>query len=260
MRHLFKHRSPHADSHMAEVLTLIILALACFGALSLLRNEKRLEALGVLALGAVFGTVLSSSSDARLKALLNSDQAPSSPPVLPVEPTPWRDARQEGIPRAEFHEDVRSNTSVRAVKEETLPGSSALARVGPESRVREPPSNEGGLSFAGGLQSLGGDRAALEGAIAAKLAAAGYAPSAGGRIIELDGELLDIEPTLGQIPSVSLSLRWSVLQSTTRQMMARGSVQDLRGTGTSQNAARSAAIELGATRVASSVLSAEGQP
>lgn len=74
--------------------------------------------------------------------------------------------------------------------------------------------------------------------------------SGGRKVLRVRGSLEDIDFTLGQIPTASATLSWS-LESASGAVMAEGGFADLRGTGPNDAAARAAALRRAAGRVAS---------
>jgi hypothetical protein len=100
------------------------------------------------------------------------------------------------------------------------------------------------------------DRMVLEAALAAAFAEADWTPTpvVGGHALFVSGSIREMEPTLGQIPTSSATLRWELRAGENGRVVKQGGINDVRGTGTDSPAARNATMARAARQIVGKII------
>jgi hypothetical protein len=216
--------------------------------------------LGAAALGAIFSQLFTSAAAHRINQVLSppltSEQSSLGPPSNSLtEDAPSRtDTLITYIPTPEQqHSAVGSKGS--SPIQSPAPSVRQTPPSTPEGKdVASSPTSGGGLEVVvqGSLNASAPDE--VESAIVNELQSTGWGgfSSGGYKRLRISGSLRDLDMTLGQIPTASISASW-VLRSASGQVIAEGGVSDLRGTGIDQESARTAALAWACRNIAAEI-------
>jgi hypothetical protein len=241
--------------NLSLLVPLSILLLALWAAWVYMRRRLRrgLLMLGVAAVGAVLGFLF---NEGILRFLGRSTPEPAVPATA-LAPGPATPAPQPASepPAGADPSDAPGRTGkppppqIDAVQSHPP----APTRTTPSEEVRRPAARESGggieLLVVGGLDAAAAEE--LRSAVLAELHGTAWSGLSGGgtKRLRISGTMRDLEPTLGQIPTASISASWT-LQTRTGHVLAQGGVSDLRGTGLDQGSARTAAVQWAARDIA----------
>jgi hypothetical protein len=242
---------------LRDLISLAIIALAAGALWSTGRKGAKGAAmlLGAAAVGAIVSQLFTSAAAHRINQVLS--------------PPPVSDQSSPGLPSNSLVEDPQPRTDLPAYtpapepyREAATTGSLPIGSTAPTVRKTAPrtperrgntapPTLGGGLEVVvqGSLNASAPDE--VESAIFSELQSTGWGgfSSGGYKRLRVSGSLRDLDLTLGQIPTASISATW-VLQSASGQVIAQGGMSDLRGTGIDQEGARTAALAWAARNIA----------
>jgi hypothetical protein len=240
-------------------LAIIALAVGALWAAGRTAAKGAAMLLGAAAVGAIVSQLFTSAAADRISQVL-------SPPVV-------LDQNSSGTPSNNLTEDAQPRTDTVTAyipageprSEAQTRGSSVIQSPAPTVRKTVPstserrvdnstPASAGGLEVVvlGSLSTSAPDE--VESTIFNELQSTGWGgfSSGGHKRLRISGTLRDLDLTLGQIPTTSISASW-VLHSSSGQVIAQGGVSDLRGTGIDQESARSAALAWAAQNIAAQI-------
>jgi hypothetical protein len=217
------------------------------------RLRRAAYAWGIASLGAIAGLILNSAAEPQGPAAVNNTVVtqfnpppePSAPAILQPtapepKPTPAEQQLQPAVPVSARESGASSGTSVRRR---------------PEPTPTRPHLQRGGVSVAirGNWSPL--DPSEVESAVLGELRNAEWNgfTSGGEKVLTITGTLRDLDLTIGQIPTATVSMHWSLRPTGGGALIAQGGVSDLRGTGLEQSAAQVAAVQRAARQLAHAI-------
>lgn len=218
------------------------------------RLRRAAYAWGIAALGAVAGLILNSAAERHIPAEVHNsvvtqfNPTPVDPqaPTVPPPPASKRDATQADQqlqPLEPVSAHVSGVSSETYVSQRPVP-TPTLSKV-----------QQSGVSVAirGRWSPL--DPTEVESAVIGELRNAGWSgfTSGGEKVLTIDGTLRDLDLTLGQIPTATVSLHWSLRSSNGGALIAQGGISDVRGTSLEQSAAEVAAVQRAAHQLSQTI-------
>lgn len=209
---------------------------------------------GIASLGAVAGLILNSAAERQVPAEVHNSVVTQLNPT-PIEPP------ASAIPRPTTlkPEPTQANQQLQPVvpvsaNESGAPPETSVSRR-PGSSPTVPHVERGGVSVAiqGNWSPL--DPADVESAVLHELRNAGWTgfTSGGEKVLMINGTLRDLDLTLGQVPTASVSLHWSLRSTRGGALIAQGGLSDVRGTGLEQSTAQFSAVQRAARQLAQAI-------
>jgi hypothetical protein len=245
-------------------LIILFFVISAFWALLISGRRRARRAVyvwGIAALGAVAGLILNSAAEPRLPPQvtntvvtqlnppLEGTRVAEAPPPAKPEPIISRPTTPEPPPA---DRQLQPRVPVGA-RENEAPETSVPRRAHPTST--RPYVEHGGVSVAirGNWSPL--DQSEVESAVIGELRNAKWNgfTSGGEKVLIINGTLRDLDLTLGQIPTTTVSMHWSLRPTGGGAVIAQGGLSDVRGTGLEQSAAQIAAIQRAAHQLAQAI-------
>jgi hypothetical protein len=227
---------------MSRAIFVLIVLAGVVVAFLLRRRDDFHAQLGYLFIAAIISTFIAALGTPHLTAILMSLQ--SRP-------------EGSGVPNLAPSELVQSGDDSSAREDDSMASMETESSTLHSVSAGQGGANMG-LRFRLPSSWSSADRLSLQSAITARITATGWKsrPRPGGYILTASGVIRELPLTLGQIPTVSVTLVWKVQDSSNNQVLAEGGIHDLRDTGVDPESARNSALGRASNRIVAALAQA----